>query len=332
MRMMHINNVPSLTGGTARFSHDVTKCFPDCQHTVYSLSGSWSQSDRDAFGSNCKLVTGSNPTQYARDNPHDVLVFNNTKSDLLPSQRIGQSISVYIAHSATESARQSANRTQKQFVVSEWLKQKLKVDYPVLYQPIQKPNRLSIQTPENEPFRVWYDAQQRYGHTVIGRICTPSARKWRLSDWTDVFAAVDADNRYLKSFHLIGATGEAIEWVHENIKSPVFVSNASPDARGFMSYWDVLLNPTTIPESYGRVINESRRVGCVPVVSRIAGFVEQIVDGTDGMYCDTTAQFVTAVDHVRLWRKTFRNECIASGDRMGSLQTFRKNFLELLTA
>lgn len=331
MKFLHINNVTSLTGGTARFTHDVTKCFPDCLHTVYSLSGSWSQSDRDAFGSNCELITGSNPTQYARDNPHDVLVFNNTRADLLPSQRIGQSLSVYVAHSATESARQAANRTQKQFVVSEWLKQKLKVDYPVLYQPIQKPNRLSIQTPENEPFRVWYDKQIEYGHTIIGRICTPSARKWKLSDWTDVFTAVDDDNRYLKSFHFVGATGEAIDWVCDNIKSPVFVSNASPDARGFMPYWDVLLNPTTIPESYGRVINESRRVGCVPVVSRIAGFIEQIDDTIDGRLCDTAEQFVEACFDVKHHRSFYRQSCIEIGDRMGSLQTFRKNFLELLT-
>jgi hypothetical protein len=326
LKFLFVNNVACLVGGTAQCTLSMVKSFPDCEHHILALAGEFSAEDKQLFGSNCTLVTGPRVARYLSENHFDVICYQNSRIDDIPHQPPQGTLCVYIAHSPAAPVRLVPERVQKFCVVSEFLKQKLKCDWPVIHQPVQKP------TPYASVGTDWCRHQRKSGKLVIGKLCTPNNQKWKLADFIESLLAIDSDNRYQKAFHFVGAPQIAIDAITSHVESPMHFSPPSPHARGYLCEWDVLLTATSIEETFGRTVREAQRAGCVPVVSRIGGFVEQITDGTTGMLCEDTRHFVTSCDHVRLWRDKFRSDCMYAGDRDGSLATFRTNFLNLLTA
>ena len=65
-----------------------------------------------------------------------------------------------------------------------------------------------------------------------------------------------------------------------------------------MAKWDILLySNRDVPESFGRTAAEAMRAGCVPVMDRLGGFVEQVRAGC-GYLCSTRDDFVAALEEL----------------------------------
>jgi glycosyltransferase involved in cell wall biosynthesis len=99
--------------------------------------------------------------------------------------------------------------------------------------------------------------------------------------------------------------------------------------RTLLSRWDVLLysNPA-LPESFGRTAAEAMRAGCIPVVDRLGGFIEQIPDDC-GFLCSSPADFARALDQASdvAVRRTMSRRAPSHADHHFSLRRFRHRLM-----
>lgn len=168
------------------------------------------------------------------------------------------------------------------------------------------------------------------GNIVIGRICTPRLAKWpdESVDLTANLAAVVPEAR----FEFVGCP-EVMKsrFQHATNDRATFVP-ASWSARDRLAEWDlfVYLN-ASVTESFGRTVAEAMRAGCVPVVDRSGGFVEQLENG-GGVLCDTQTEFCDAVERLAdpFERRAVSRRAVVIGNECFSLAAFRKRWLRVL--
>lgn len=314
-----VNNVAAITGGTLGATLSMTKAFPDCEHTVLSRSGEWTEEAQQLFGGNVSLVLNERPIDLMVDKAFDVVVYQNSPLDFIPSSHPQNPMTVYVLHSNRYDHAQCAARCRRAVVVSRWLRQKTNSQSPVLYQPVTIPANLGMIS--HEPFP---------NELQILRICTPNPRKWRLQDFEESLLAVDSIDRPMH-FHFVGCPEETASRLMGKLNHPITFYEASWKARSLISECDILLYDTSLEESFGRTVREAQRCGTVPVVSRLGGFIEQITDGVDGFLCSKPSEFKTAIDNL-IHPPTYSavsSAALRKGEE-GSLMNFRERFLKLL--
>lgn len=313
LRLLQVCNVGRIVGGTAACAWTVTRALPEFEHVVAFLSDI-TPDTRAAFA-------------YARIEhwPHCTRrMINAVRPDVVLLHNIGgreplsgSSVTVQYVHSAGR--RAPADLT---VYCSRWLAGQMhRSSADVLYQGVPRP------LPDSA-----LNSRNCDGRLVVGRICTPIAKKWPVS---------------LLSFYArMASQFPAVEW--EFVGCPVSLQDAlltacrsrarffpaGWEARSRLWGWDALLyhNPE-VTESFGRMAAESLRAGCIPVVDALGGFVEQVTPAS-GFLCQNEDDFAEALSALRdsAVRRRMSAAARTDGDRYFSIASFRERLCNRLAA
>lgn len=289
-RLLQVINVASLTGGTGACAWTITRALSDWDHEVIVVNSGRRgalPALADAFG--CPVIADRAALQPALDRPRspDVVMFHNTDGGLIASLRIPKrSRTFYYHHSNFRDCKRAANMCDSMAVVSRYLARQLSAnDSDVLYQPVPVPPGVQSRSSNQLP--------------VIGRICTPSPRKWVPADLLGLYDAVSKAFPGRVAFEFVGCPDTLQDPVRHACGGRATFHNAGWLQRSRLWDWAAMMyhNPT-LPETYGRTVAEAQLAGCVPIVTNHGGFVEQIEPSRTGFLCSTRDQFVEAVGRV----------------------------------
>jgi len=307
--------VGNITGGTAACAWTVARCFPDAEHTVVFLSRP-NQETRLAFDAYEVRYWTRVTVEKVRDSGADLLILHNTSAGRVESSM--PVLTVCYQHSRIVPATSDLT-----LYCSKWLAKQSGGDpAAVLYQPVSVPHR---QIDEG-------DTRALREHPVVGRLCTPTGRKW--------------PEATIEFYRALAKRHPHVEWEFvgcpENMQSRLAAAcggnarffDPSWDARNRLWQWDALLyHHPTLTESFGRTAAEAMRAGCIPILDNRGGFTEQMpTDG--GFLCGTEEDFGNALERVSDpgERRRMSRACRAHADALFSLANFRDTFLERLDA
>lgn len=325
MKLLQVANVATVLGGTGACTWTITRALPEFQHAVFFNSGSANDSLRDIFsrGMPSPVELFSGPSQLRPDlieqiKP-DIILFHNTSEARMPGHIPDYALPLYYQHSAARACVGARNRCHYFWSVSRWLCEHANIHNDrLLYQPVPRPARIN----------------KTSDRPVIGRIATPGNReKWNADSMVNLYRALHYEHPGVL-WEFVGCPNDLREKLLYACDGAARFVDASWEARSWIPSWTALLYDSTLPESYGRTVCEAQRAGCIPIVSRLGGFVEQINNSVDGFLCSTQEDFIEAV---RLVQKPevlpdLRERAIESGDRRGSLQGWREQFLAWVEA
>ncbi len=306
MKLLQVCNVGDICGGTAACAWTITHALPEVEHAVLFLSHPTNETRR-AF-SHCELMHASQADEstLASSDP-DLVVLHNTIPNRIPE--IESFLSIQYHHSA-------GHRT-----CSEWLAGQIDQTKTVLYQPVPIP-----------PRRV--DAVGRLFHEEIriGRLCTPKIMKWppALIPFYESLAKTFPD----VIWEFVGLPDNMKPDMKTACQGRCRFHTAGFRARSHLWNWHALLyHHPTLTESFGRVVAEAMRAGCVPIVDDQGGFTEQIQARSSGFLCSDISDFATAIQaiHERSFWSEISREARFAADQKSSLEAYRTNFLKLLS-
>lgn len=279
MHLLQICNVGQIVGGTAACAWSVTRALPNVMHSVAFLSPP-DEVTRLAFKPHqihhWPRCTASRIQQI---NPDLVLLHNVSSSGA----------TLWTGATTIQYVHSDGHRLPADWTVycSRWLAEKFQADAEsVLWQGVPLPPSPI----ENRP--------RTPGRLRIGRICTPTTRKWPDSliefytqlagqhphvDWDFVGCPCALHSRLQTACHR-RATFLAAEW----------------SARSHVWNWDAILyHHPTLTESFGRTVADAARTGCIPIVDDRGGFTEQLAAlGRRG--CRTVAEFSDAIEQLSI--------------------------------
>jgi hypothetical protein len=312
MRMLQVCNVGRIAGGTAACAWTITRALPDVEHHIQFLSPPCDQTRRAFAGCGILASQQIDPQQLATADP-DVVLLHNTGPHTWPG---GPIPSIQYVHSAGRKG--SADVT---VYCSRWLAKQCGTGEGavVLYQAVPKP-----------PTSGLGESRRLRDHLLVGRLCTPSPRKW--------------PPETVGFYERLALRFPAVRWEFVGCPEPMkpnllkacreraeFV-DASWSARSRLWNWDAqLYHHPHLTESFGRTCAESMRAGCVPIVDRRGGFAEQATCET-GFLCGSEDEFAEALDrlHDRSRRRAMSLAAMQHADKEFSLQRFRSDLLRLL--
>jgi len=313
MRLLQVCNVGNIVGGTAACAWSVTRALPDMDHVVVFRSRP-TEATQAAFRE-CQVRQES---QLALDSvlSVDVVLLHNTAKQHVSWSDAGDLPSRPVVQYIHSNARGHAS-AHRMVCCSEYLRER--IDQPectVLHQGVPLAPSMTEER-SGEPF-------------TIGRICTPTARKWppRLLSFYETLASRHRDVHW----EFVGCPEELRERMVAACNGRVQFHVAGTEARSLLHKWDAMLyHHPDLPETFGRTVAEAMRCGCVPIVDAAGGFREQ-VDGSDGFLCSSVDEFSEAIE--TLGDKSRRDErakrCRRHADERFSLGAFRKRLLMLL--
>jgi glycosyltransferase involved in cell wall biosynthesis len=192
-------------------------------------------------------------------------------------------------------------------------------DGRVLYQPVPKP-----------PAPLHADRRSLRQNLRVGRLCTPTARKWpeEIVEFYRRLAQCCPE----VDWEFVGCPPEMQGRLSDACSGRGTFIPASRHARSRMWTWDALLyHHPHLTESFGRTAAESMRAGCIPIVDGRGGFVEQVAEGT-GFLCADNDDFCEALQSLSdpSVRLRMSRAAMAHADETFSLQRFRCDLLRLL--
>lgn len=142
----------------------------------------------------------------------------------------------------------------------------------------------------------WAAKRQRRG-LVVGRICTPVAKKWPTSVVS--FYAELADRCPDIAWEFVGCPASLQPKLRVACRDRIRFYPAGWQQRELLIGWDAMLySHPAVVESFGRTAAEAMLAGCIPVVDRRGGFIEQIPPDC-GFLCDTIDEFAAALRKLR---------------------------------
>jgi glycosyltransferase involved in cell wall biosynthesis len=313
MKLLQVCNVAQIVGGTGACAWTITKALPDWDHALYFFSSAIDEETARAFVGHALYPNKTPLHEKIEEIAPDVILFHNTAEPRMPPRLPDGIPSLYYQHSAARSCQGARERCDVFFAVSKYLADQVNIaDNLVLHQPVPVP-----------------PAAPRPRAGVIGRLCTPHTMKWRpnnLSLYGDL-------NGSSFDWEFIGAPPVAERQLLEALDKPFF-GPASWESRKHLHSWKGMLYHADQAESYGRTVCEAQRAGCVPIVDKRGGFVEQIEHGKTGFLCETTADFrdaVAALEDPSTFDEMSKQAKL-SGDRRGSLAAWRDKFLQWVRA
>jgi len=305
-RLLQVANVGQICGGTAACAWTVTQALPGFEHHVAFLSDIQDETRR--VFTNCALHVWSTVSidQVQAIQP-DVVLLHNISSQKL-KQRLPLPTVQYV-HSA--GAKAAADVT---VYCSRWLADQCGATRgDVLWQAVP---RVLLTEPRTHD-----------GPLVIGRICTPQRRKWPrdcLDFYREMVSAVPAGR-----WEFVGCPSELQAELQQACLGRATFCAAGWQQRQRLAGWNVLLyHHPTLPESFGRVVAEAMRAGCIPIVDDAGGFREQLDQG-GGYLCRTAADFAHALQSVAdpLVRRSLSAQAAIVGHERWSLDRFARDLL-----
>jgi hypothetical protein len=319
MKFLWINNVGTVVGGTLACTLSMVQSFPDVEHTVFSFSR-FGDTEYEVFPKNVKLVSGSNLREFISNTAYDVVIYQNTSYEQMVSTYPNKPLRVYIAHSNHRGIKQCTGRVDVSLCVSQYLSELCGMNKDqVILQPVTIPPVI-----EDKEFNDWAEGFD----CVIGRLCSPNPSKWKYEDVYELTKYLNENLDCLTGFHFVGCP----DYLKEELKKydNCFFSGTSFRARGYLHHWDYLVYKSSLPESYGRVVKEAQRCSCVPVVSDLGGFKEQINETVTGYSCEDNDDFLATIEWDIESSGIDRRVMKQWGDLSGSCSQFRKTFLGVL--
>ena len=321
MRLLQVNNVGTLLGGTGACGYSIRQALPDWQHTVVFLS-KVDDFTRQQFGCDVRSESRITPQLIDEVKP-DVVLFHNTAANRMPSHIPGEVLTVYYQHSAALACREARRKCDLFLTVSQHLAKLAGIDSDlVLYQPVPCPPNSTGTTRNTAAF---------------GRICTPNGGKWEgqnefyasLSSAVDALSLVRGPLPKLQA-DFVGAPDAFLPSARDMGR---FIP-ASWEARSLLREWSAMLyHHPTITETYGRTVCEAQRAGCIPIVDARGGFVEQVEHGKTGFLCSSVNDFADALYRVMSGKHEINRQRMAeSAAARGSLSVWRRNFLRWVEA
>ena len=309
--LLQICNVGNIMGGTAACAWSVTQSLLEYEHTILFRSSMTDQT-RTAFqGHTLAQIDSLNQTSLAEWNPDYVVLHNIHARDL--SCRLSVPTIQYL-HSQIKPA--AANLT---ICCSKWLA-----------------NKMSLQ-PEQVCTQGVPQARQHADcaslprglrdQLVIGRICTPHAKKWPASLLP--FYERLAKQHPIVHWEFVGCPASMRSHLSQACSHQVRFHEAAWQQRSLFWHWDSLLyHHPRLEESFGRTVAESLRCGCIPIVDRKGGFQEQLPDDV-GFLCGMEQDFSQAIES--LWEPAVRwklsRRAFAWGNEQFSHARFREKLL-----
>ncbi len=167
---------------------------------------------------------------------------------------------------------------------------------------------------------------------VVGRICTPTNRKWPAA--------------LIPFYGQLAASFPQIDWEFVGCPPPLQAllltacqGRARFHAAGWCARtqlwrWDALLyHHPELSESFGRVVAESLRSGCIPLVDAQGGFQEQF-PADAGFLCATEAEFSQGLQQILDVgvRRRISRRAQTHGNEQFSLSRFQQDLLRLFKA
>lgn len=280
--LLQLCNVGRIVGGTAACAWTVTRALPELEHRVVCFS----PPDRETIEAFAPVPVTSATAISSRDVAElraDAVLLHNT-----PAARIVGQLPVPTLQYLHSAIRDPAGADMT-VCCSRWLARRLGMpETSVLWQAV----------PKSAPLRrLRTAANRRKDLLVVGRICTPQKRKW--PGGIVPFYARLAERCPHVEWEFVGCPLELQAALAKACRGQAVFHPAGWQQRALLATWDVLLysNPS-LPESFGRTTAEAMRVGCIPVVDRLGGFIEQIPDD-GGFLCSSPDEFAAALEQLR---------------------------------
>jgi len=163
---------------------------------------------------------------------------------------------------------------------------------------------------------------------IVGRICTPTVAKWppELIPFYKEMAGRFPEIHW----EFVGCPENHQELLNAACNGRALFHSAGWAARKHLTRWHVLLyHHPHMTESFGRTVAEAKRVGCVPVVDHLGGFVEQISPG-HGFLCANPEEFANALEKLSDPDKWIEVSTVAQeeAEQAVSFRAFRERLLE----
>lgn len=312
MRILQVCNVGNICGGTAACAWSITHALTGQDHIVLFFSLPTKET-LNAFR-HCEVRT-----EQAIDDSivealsPDLMILHNTSRD-----RVDVSSDLFMLQ-FQHSAGVRATAT-KHVACSNWLADQLPGSPEVLYQPVPIP-----QQPERCPARNLDD------ELIIGRICTPTTRKWP-PQLIEFYRELAEQNRAV-TWEFVGTPPELKDSFRAACRGRVVFHDAGVDARQHVWRWHAMLyHHPTLTESFGRTVAEAMRAGCIPIVDGRGGFLEQITHKETGFLCRDAQGFSESVHAIRdcHLRAQISKNAVAHANKFFSLSTFYSQLRTIL--
>lgn len=272
-RLLQVGNVGQICGGTAACAWTVTRALPDWEHHVLFPAPLRGETAEAFAQTRVWSRDGFDEAQLAALQPDVILLHNQTADTWRFS---ANAPTVQYLHSQIPPA--AADVT---VCCSRWLAQQTGRGLSdVLWQGVPRPLKP--------------DARRgRPGRLVVGRLCTPTTAKWPrellacYAEWAAALPHV--------WWEFVGCPPELQSLLNVACRGQAEFHPAGWQARQRLWTWDVLLyHHPHMTESFGRTVAEASRAGCVPVVDRRGGFVEQVTEAS-GILCTNRGEFRQAL-------------------------------------
>lgn len=308
MRLLQVCNVGSITGGTAACAWSVTRSLPEWDHEVW-FPGPISEETRRAFAP--AAVATRSQIKAADTTAFDLVMLHNTSPARVEPLTVP---TIAYRHSAAHIAD-----ADQVVACSHWLAKRTG-NQQVLWQGVPRPlsHEANVRSVRDE--------------IVIGRLCTPREGKWPTSvvDTTNAIARAVP----LTQFEFVGCPASRQDALQKAANGRATFHPPAWLARNRMAEWDAMVYTNEhITESFGRTVAEAMRAGCIPVVDRRGGFVEQL-DAGGGFLCETIDDVVEAVTNISdpFERLAMSRRAVEVGNDRFSLAAFRARLLKLFQA
>jgi hypothetical protein len=308
LRLLQVCNVGRIVGGTAACAWTITRALPEFEHVVAFLSDV-SDETRCAFA-HARIERWSQCSRRFVDAQRpDVVILHNIGGHERMSRH---AVTLQYVHSVGTRAPADVS-----VYCSRWLAEQMRRSPDdVLYQGVPRPV-------------VCEELRTRGcdGRLVIGRICTPTVRKWPRSMLA--FYRQLAECAQDAEWEFVGCPGGLQPELLEACGGRAKFFSAGWVARSRLWKWDALLyhNPD-VTESFGRTVAEAMRAGCIPIVDARGGFMEQVTPEA-GFLCSTIEDYRQGVSMVQ--DIAFRQQMSARGredaDQRFSIARFRSDLL-----
>lgn len=314
LRVLQMCNVGNIVGGTAACAWSVTKALPDCEHTVWFRSTPTAQT-RLAFNGHRVETVRRCSFDRVGAGEFDVILLHNTPAAAVDWQSQQPQLSCPVLLYQHSRNSQLAGHNSHAFCSHALAEQCNRKDGSVLHQGV--PRSCSVQP----------DTRALGERFVVGRICTPTARKWpgHLPDFYEALATRHPD----LDWEFVGCPPAMQARMTEAVRGRCRFHPAEWQARRHLQRWHVLLyHQPDLPETFGRTCAEAMRQGTVPVVDALGGFVEQLPAGT-GVLCTNEKAFGDALEELKNleeWPVRSR-ACREVGEADFSLKAFRVRLL-----
>ncbi len=306
-KLLQVCNVGRIVGGTAACAWTVTRALPGIEHHVAFLSACGDETAAAFLPAPVSIHATVDQALVDRICP-DVVLLHNTPAWRFTAK--SRPPTVQYLHSRVDYPAPS----DVVLCCSRWLAERISIPTDgVLWQAVPK-CRVGLLRSSNR-------------RLTVGRLCTPTRRKW--SGEVVPFYA-ELSRRFPEvAWEFVGCPPELVSELRQACRGRAVFHAAGWEQRSQFATWDVLLysNPG-LPESFGRTVAEAMRTGCIPVVDRLGGFIEQVAPDC-GFLCETLDEFATALQHLRepTFRQQVSHRCRQHADHHFSLRQFARDLL-----